>query len=79
LNEVDVLMSLSSQLSSIYASAGYPSIIVPAGFRESGEPLGVTFTASARQERLLVEIAKRYEQATQYRRVPREQFGTTVV
>lgn len=72
LDKVDVLISLSNQLSTIYASAGYPSIIVPAGYRLSGEPVGVTFTAGKFDEGLLVKIASRYEKHTCHRQSPKD-------
>ncbi len=70
LEQYDALLSMSSQLSKAYASAGYPSMIVPAGYRESGEPVGVTFTSGNGDESLLIEIARRYEAATCYRKNP---------
>lgn len=70
LEQYDALISMSSQLSKVYASAGYPSLIVPGGYRESGEPVGVTFTAGKGDENLLIEIASRYEKATHHRKNP---------
>lgn len=43
LKEVDVLMTLSNYCTSLYASAGYPAISIPVGYRASGEPVGITF------------------------------------
>ncbi|WP_407676498.1 amidase [Perspicuibacillus lycopersici] len=52
------------------AKAGYPSITVPAGYTEEGEPVGITFTASAYSEPLLIELAYSYEQGTKHRIPP---------
>ncbi|RDW18497.1 amidase [Oceanobacillus arenosus] len=52
------------------AKAGYPSINVPAGFTATGEPVGITFTAKAYQEPILLEIAYSYEQGTKHRKPP---------
>ncbi|MFD1849892.1 amidase [Oceanobacillus bengalensis] len=54
----------------IAAKAGYPSITVPAGYSNEGEPVGITFTARAYHEPTLIEIAYSYEQGTLHRRPP---------
>lgn len=54
----------------IAARAGYPSIIVPAGYTENGEPFGVTFTGSAYTEPNLIKYAYSYEQASNCRIKP---------
>jgi len=51
------------------ARAGYPSLIVPAGYRRSGRrPFGVTFLGPARSEELLLGLGHGYEQASRARR-----------
>jgi amidase len=51
------------------ARAGYPSVIVPAGYRRSSRrPFGVTFLGTANTEASLLSIAYDYEQASQLRR-----------
>ncbi|WP_010631160.1 amidase family protein [Sporolactobacillus vineae] len=52
------------------AKAGYPSITVPAGYTEEGEPVGITFTGLAFSEPKLIELAYAFEQATKARRAP---------
>jgi amidase len=55
------------------ARAGYPSVIVPAGYRSTGRrPFGVTFMGSARSEQGLLGLAYAYEQASQLRRTVSE-------
>ncbi|SDC46632.1 amidase [Terribacillus halophilus] len=55
----------------IAAKAGYPSITVPAGYTEAGEPFGITFTAGAFEESTLIEIGYGYECATKHRKAPK--------
>ena len=43
LKEVDVVVSLGTELTTIYAMAGTPALTIPAGKRPSGEPVGATF------------------------------------
>ncbi len=51
------------------ARAGYPSVIVPAGYRRtSRRPFGVTFLGTARSEATLLSLAFDYEQASLLRR-----------
>jgi amidase len=51
------------------ARAGYPSVIVPAGYRRtSRRPFGVTFLGTAHTEASLLSLAYDYEQASQLRR-----------
>jgi amidase len=51
------------------ARAGYPSVIVPAGYRRtSRRPFGVTFLGTARSEATLLSLAYDYEQASLLRR-----------
>lgn len=54
----------------IAAKAGYPSITVPAGYTDDGEPFGITFTGLAFSEPKLIELAYAFEQATQARHAP---------
>ena len=37
---------------------------------DDGEPVGITFTASAYSEPILIEIGYSYEQATKHRKPP---------
>ncbi|MCT4598067.1 MAG: amidase family protein [Vallitalea sp.] len=69
-NNVDVLMSLSNYLSAVYATAGYPAINIPAGYRSNGEPIGVTFVSGKYREDLLIRAGYSYEQKFNYRIKP---------
>ncbi|HWG74999.1 MAG TPA: amidase family protein [Acidimicrobiales bacterium] len=55
------------------ARAGYPSVTVPAGYRESNRrPFGVQFLGRAFAETVLIAYAYDFEQATLLRRPPSE-------
>jgi amidase len=56
--------------SDIGARAGYPTIIVPAGYREDGHPVGISFLGRAWSEGKLIQIAYAFEQASKFRRPP---------
>lgn len=53
------------------AVAGYPSITVPAGYTNEGEPVGITFSGLAYSEPTLIEIAYSYEKGTKHRVAPK--------
>ena len=53
------------------ARAGYPSMVVPAGYRrENRWPLGISFVGPSRSEGLLLALGAAYEEAAQVRRPP---------
>jgi amidase len=54
----------------IGAKAGYPSVIVPAGYTSEGAPVGLTFLGRAWSEPTLVRLAHAFEQVTRHRRSP---------
>ncbi len=54
----------------IGAKAGYPSVIVPAGYTAEGTPIGLTFLGRAWSEPTLLRVAHAFESATRHRRPP---------
>ncbi|OSB08053.1 hypothetical protein B2H97_15810 [Paraclostridium bifermentans] len=70
LKNADVIVSLSNQAATAYAPAGYPALTVPAGYKSSGEPIGITFVGSKFEEGKLLKIANVYENNTKYRKDP---------
>jgi amidase len=61
LRKYDILLSLSNYSTSVYAPAGYPALCIPAGYRVTGEPLGITMIAKANEDVKLLEFAYAYE------------------
>jgi amidase len=54
----------------IGAKAGYPSVIVPAGYTAEGTPIGLTFLGRAWSEPTLLRLAHAFESVTRHRRPP---------
>ncbi len=67
---LDALAFPSSWGSDIAAKAGYPSVCVPCGYTEQGEPVGLTLTGPAFSEPLLLQLAYAFEQEAAVRRPP---------
>jgi amidase len=54
----------------IGAKAGYPSVIVPAGYTAAGAAIGLTFLGRAWSEPTLIRLAYAFERGTGHRRPP---------
>jgi amidase len=54
----------------IGAKAGYPSVIVPAGYTAEGAPIGLTFLGRAWSEPTLLRLAYAFEGETHHRHPP---------
>ncbi|TJY40823.1 amidase [Cohnella pontilimi] len=68
--ELDATLFPSYIGADISARAGYPSVAVPAGFKPSGRPFGITFAGKAFSEPALIRMAYAFEQRTKHRRKP---------
>ncbi|KHF41351.1 amidase family protein [Halalkalibacter okhensis] len=69
-DDLDILVFPNNLGAAIPAKAGYPSITVPAGYTEEGEPVGMTFTGKAFSEAKLIEAAAAFEKQTNVRKNP---------
>src|SRR5580693_155940 len=76
-HKLDAVVFSGTAGASIAAKAGYPSVLVPAGFIGGGDgketrdfPLGLTFAGRAWSEAKLLRLAYAYEQASTARRPP---------
>jgi hypothetical protein len=68
-NGLDAVLFSGTAGSGIGAKAGYPTVIVPAGYQllNNLNPLGLSFLAKAYQEDKLLGYAYAYEQAAKVR------------
>lgn len=76
-NGIDLVMDkynldavMTTEISSITAASGYPSITVPSGILSSGYPISMIFMGRAFSEPSLIQIAYTYEQLTKKRKAP---------
>ena len=73
--DLDALLFPNNIAAFAGARPGYPSITVPAGYTNAGEPFGLTFLSDAFSEPELIELAYAYEQGTLLR-IPPESTPT---
>jgi amidase len=71
-NDVEALMTPSGTLTGLGARAGYPQLVVPAGYSASRDPVGIAFNGTAYSEAKLLAFGYAYEQATKLRKPPSE-------
>nr|WP_246774039.1 amidase family protein [Bradyrhizobium diazoefficiens] len=76
-HKLDAVLFPGATGAAIAAKAGYPSVMVPAGFVSGADgkdtpdyPLGVSFAGRAWSEHKLLRLAYAYEQASQMRKAP---------
>ncbi|GEM_PF-91882 len=69
-HEVHALVFAGSSGADLAARVGYPLLSVPAGYTESGQPIGLLLSGTAMSDALLIEIAYRFEHAGSRRRAP---------
>ncbi|HEY6890792.1 MAG TPA: amidase family protein [Solirubrobacter sp.] len=68
-NTLDAIMTPSATLTTTGARAGYPQVVVPAGYNTANRlPVGIAFNGTAYSEEKLLAFAYAYEQATKLRK-----------
>ena len=68
--QLDVIVSIANRNAGQAASANYPCLTVPMGYRKNGEPAGITFIARPYMEDKLLQVGYAFEQATKRRKIP---------
>lgn len=67
---LDAILSINNYHSGIAAVSKHPTLTVPMGYKESGEPVSLTFVGKPFSERKLLEIGFAFEQLTKVRKMP---------
>lgn len=68
--ELDFVLSINNWNAGNAAAANYPCLTIPMGYKESGEPINLTFISRPFKEDELLKVAYAFEQATQVRKMP---------
>lgn len=69
-SQIDVLVSLNNYHAGLAALANYPAITIPAGYQDTGQPVGLTLIAPSFQEQALIDIAAKFEALSESRKIP---------
>lgn len=69
-NTFDAILSINNFHASYAAVAHYPCLTVPMGYKNNGEPIGLTFIAKPYQELVLLELGYAFERASNARKIP---------
>jgi amidase len=70
-DDLDAIAAPGPAYANVSAAAGYPTVVVPAGYQGKA-PFGLSFLADAYSEPRLISFAYAYEQATKLRVPPTE-------
>ena len=70
-NRLDALVRINNSGASAGAFANYPAITVPAGYRDTGQPVGITLYAPSFQEQRLIDLGAILESAGRERLPPK--------
>ena len=71
-HQLDAILAVDNRNAGYAAAAKYPCLIIPMGYKESGQPTGLTFIARPFEEDKLLKIGYAFEQATKARKLPEE-------
>ena len=68
MQQVDVYISPSFGGGNLLITnlTGHPSVVLPNGFTESGQPTSITFVGDLFDEATLLSVAKAYQEATDH-------------
>lgn len=69
--EWDAILSINNYHASYAAVAEYPCITLPMGYKESGEPVNLTFIGKPKSENTLYKIAAAFEKLHNVRQYPK--------
>ena len=70
-DDLEAILSINNYHSGFAAVANYPTLTVPMGYKNSGEPISLTFIGMPLSERKLLEIGYAFEQLTKVRKMPK--------
>lgn len=70
-HELDAVLSINNYHAGYAAVAKYPALTVPMGYKESGEPISLTFIGKQFSEAELLRIGRAYEEQSKVRVMPK--------
>ncbi|WP_249356209.1 amidase family protein [Maribacter sp. ACAM166] len=70
-HKLDAVLSVNNFHAGYAAVAKYPALTVPMGYKESGEPVSLTFIGKQFSEANLLRIGKAFEKESKVRVMPK--------
>lgn len=70
-HQLDAILSINNYHAGYAAVAKYPALTIPMGYKESGEPISLTFISKQFQEPNLLKLGRAFETATNLRKPPK--------
>ena len=67
---LDAILSINNYHAAYSAVAEYPNLTVPMGYKNTGEPISLTFIGKPRSELDLFMLGYAFEKQTAYRKLP---------
>ena len=67
---LDAILSMNNYHSAYSAVAEYPNLTIPMGYKESGEPVSLTFIGKSNEEGKLLLLGYTFEQLSNHRKMP---------
>ena len=71
-HQLDVILSINNWNAGHAAIANYPCLTVPMGYRETGQPVGITFIGRPFEEDKLLKLGYAFEQKSKSRKLPKD-------
>ena len=68
--QLDAILSINNYHAGFAAVAKYPALTVPMGYKETGEPISLTFISKQFEELNLLKLGHSFETATKIRKPP---------
>ena len=69
-HDLDAILSINNYHAGFAAVAKYPALTIPMGYKNSGEPISLTFIAKQFQEAKLYDLGMAYESVIKVRETP---------
>ncbi|MGB5385821.1 MAG: amidase family protein [Eudoraea sp.] len=70
-HQLDAILSINNYHAGYAAVAKYPALTIPMGYKETGEPISLTFISKQFQEPNLLKLGRAFETATNLRKPPK--------
>ena len=71
-HDLDAVLSINNYHAGFAAVAKYPALTIPMGYKETGEPISLTFIGKQFTETELLRMGAAFEKTTQARKIPEQ-------